>query len=187
MHTFAAIASAGPLVLSTLTTPSTPTASAPDGVSDASETYIEGGHIQGYDPTRYDYAPPSPQASLRSAWGHQTIGGFTFGFKGLSPTIPRGTLAHDIQGGSTYIRQEAARYLLLASANICNYRIDFQNRGLDGTIWGTDRGATENSCAWRLSATRELNVPRHVRPGYQCARLFVGGIFRGEQCRNIVR
>lgn len=187
MHTFVAIASAGLLALSTLTTPTALMTSTPDDVSDASEMHIEGGHIQSYDPTRYDYVPPSPQTSLRSAWGHQVIGGFTFGFKGLSLTIPSGTLAHEIQGGSTYIRQEAAQYLLLASANICNYRIDFQNRDLNGKIWSTDRGATQNSCAWRTSVVRELNVPRHVKPGHQCARLYVGGIFRGEQCHNIVR
>lgn len=78
-------------------------------------------------------------------------------------------------------------FTAIASANICNYRIDFQNRGLDGKIWSTHKGATENSCAWRLSAIRELNTPRHVKPGYQCARLFVGGTFRGEQCHNIVK
>ncbi len=151
-------------------------------------TIIEGGHTQSDDPTRYDYVPKTPEASLRSAWGHQAIDGYTIGFKGLSIEIPRGTLAHDIQGGSTYIRQEAAQYALVAQANVCNYRIDFQNRDVNtGRIWSTDRGATVNGCSWRFSVVRQISVPHHVKPGLQCARLFVGGTFRGEQCHNITR
>ncbi len=148
---------------------------------------IEGGTTQSVDPTRYDYVPDKPQAIARSAWGHQAIGGYGFSFKGLSLKIPAGTLAHDIQGGSTYIRQEAAQYVLIASASICNYRIDFQNRDLRGRIVRTYTGNTVNKCARLVTVVRQIRKPFHVQPGVQCARLYVGGKFRGEQCHNIVK
>ncbi len=154
----------------------------------STETVIEGGQVQHDDLTRWDYVPASDQEtrpSFRSAWGHEVIGGFDFGYKGLPLKIPAGTLAHDIQGGSTYIRSEAAQYLLFASANICNYRIDFQNRDIHGNIMKTWVGPTQYNCAWRWSMKREINQPFYVSRGKQCARLFVGGAFRGEQCHNI--
>lgn len=72
-----------------------------------------------------------------------------------------------------------------SATNISNYRIDFQNRDIHGNIMKTWVGPTQYNCAWRWSMKREINQPFYVSRGKQCARLFVGGAFRGEQCHNI--
>jgi|GEM_PF-4050350 len=157
-----------------------------DSGQEQGDQIVYGGTTQSTDPSRSDYVAlqGEPSIGTRSAWGHQAIGGFTFGFKGLSIQVPSGTLAHDIQGSGTRTTEEAAQYLLIASANLCNYRTDSQNRN-GNTIYTTWKGTTQYECVWRTSAIRHITSPFTVKKGQQCARLYVGGTFRGEQCHNI--
>lgn len=66
---------------------------------------------------------------------------------------------------------------------VCNWRIDYQNRN-GSTVYRTYRGATHATC--NFGAMYDIGPSNvTVRKGKQCARLFVGGSFRGEQCHNI--
>jgi hypothetical protein len=68
-------------------------------------------------------------------------------------------------------------------SNICNWRIDFQNR-YGSTIYSTSSGTLNSNCQMTgVSRTRATNWTAKV--GVECARLFVNGTFRGEQCHSI--
>lgn len=111
-----------------------------------------------------------------SASGSQPIGGFTV----KDIRIPSMMLDHVINGSGLTINSEVAE---AEGLNLCNYRIDFQNR-YGNTIYRTDVGNTYWGC--KLLTTGPIYSRfKSVNRGVQCARVFVNGQYAGEQCHNI--
>lgn len=189
----AAIASVFLLVLLPLTASAkdaSPTP--PQGGSDAGEGYeIRGGRTQSVDPTAWNYVPPATGGGISpmSATGAQIISPFSVTLKGVTIAVPSGYLTHKIEGSGLTINKETAVYQPSLGAggvwgvNICNWRIDFQNRDLRN-ISSTSIGTTHASCdVIGVSRTKSTTVT--VKQGVQCARLYVNGTFRGEQCHSV--
>lgn len=110
------------------------------------------------------------------------IQGFGFEWEGVPIQVPLLTLNHEIIGEGTYIASETAN-IAATGSQICNWRVDYQNRFQD-QIFATYPGATHWDCSF-ASATDVGPSDIHVQPGSQCARLYVMGEFRGEQCHAI--
>lgn len=143
---------------------------------------ISGGFVQHSDPTRYDYAPETPSVAPRGAQGYAWIPAFEYTFGGATIPVPGGQIFHRIDGSGLYIEEESATYT--APANICNYRFDFQNRDNSGRIVSTRSTGVHNGCQFGMVG----HVPLqnfNAQSGMMCARLFVSGAFRGEQCHHI--
>lgn len=147
---------------------------------------IFGGVAQSSDPSRYDFVPDENDpiysgVSTRSAWGQQWIGGFSV----HGVTIPTILLTHDLTGSGTKIDREEA-YAMSSAGRVCNYRIDFQNR-YGSAIYSTVIGKLYTGCS-AIGTTwggNNVRAPYTVRTGLQCARLYSGGDFVGEQCHHI--
>lgn len=161
----------------------TTTASTPDTVLESGGTVI-GGHAQDSDPASYDYVPstPAPGTGDRSAKGYAFVPGFTYSVGGATIQIPSAQIYHAIDGGGTWIEYERATYT--APARICNYRMDYQNRDLRGNIVRTWSNGTHVGCINGMAGDQGISHER-VQRGMMCARLFVSGAFRGEQCHHI--
>lgn len=149
----------------------------------AGETVL-GGTVQSTDPSRYDYVSPNSEADqqLRSAAGYAFVPGFMADVFGAQVNIPSGQIFHRINGSGTHIDFETATYT--TAANICNYRIDYQNRDINGHIVATHSNGNHLGCAWGMVGDQGIHN-LNVQPGMMCARLFVSGAFRGEQCHHI--
>lgn len=175
------------------TLPASASIAEPGDSGDSGETIIHGGKPQSVDPTAYNYLPPASAGTgiqPMGAAGTQYISPFTYTWKGLAIPVPSGQIYHIIEGDGRYIEQESALYAPVVSiatpwgVNICNWRIDFQNRSAtDNSIITTSVGTTRGGCS-------VLNVKRakwdfNVQRGKQCARLYVNGTFRGEQCHAV--
>lgn len=155
---------------------------------------IEGGSVQHDDPSAYNFVPspndpnyvvipelaqqnPKDMATPLDAFGVTNISSVTI--KGVR--VPTTTLSHSITGKGTTIQRE---YATLVSLNrICNYRVDFQNR-YGNTIYHTETTNTRWRCDSRATVYSRLTS---ARPGNQCARLFISGVFVGEQCHQITK
>lgn len=159
---------------------------------------IEGGHVQSEDPTRYDYVPETSnddEMQASNAIGVQAIPAFTIGTGAggvsVSIPVPAGYLGHDIFGTKLKVTKEVGTYFRFASApspwniSLCDVRMDFQNRSSAGAIHRTYPGTTKWGCFKNWFPQRTDNTPRTLKAGKQCARLYVGGAFRGEQCHTI--
>ena len=152
---------------------------------DAGYQVVYGGQTQSGDPSAYDYvgAPVTePTVTPRSAVGVQTIGGFSYSVKGVTFSVPTTALSHSIKGSGTHIDSEFAVYSALIST-VCNWRVDYQNR-YGSTIYSTRTNGTHWGCQVWDSKDKEIKN-FNVKHGAQCARLFVNGVFRGEQCHNV--
>jgi len=186
-----AIIGAATLMLTTLTSVGAQAASTKgdDG------SIIRGGTTQSVDPTRYDYVPAAQggDAGIQplSATGAQWISAFSYSWQGLTVPVPGGYIIHQIDGSGLHITQEDAWYTpsptvvgAIWGANICNWRIDFQNRSAsNGSIASTWSGLTNSGC-YTTGVHRNVNNI-NVTTGVQCARLFINGVFRGEQCHSV--
>lgn len=156
---------------------------------------VRGGTPQSTDPTRWDYVPDQDEGIGKiqpmSADGVQYISAFRYTIKGVSIPVPSGYLIHSIRGSGLRANSETATYSPAPSAvgaiwgsNICNWRIDFQNRrASNNSIATTWPGETNSGCTTKLPSRTARNIG-FVR-GVQCARLFVNGVFRGEQCHSV--
>lgn len=158
-------------------------------------TVIPGGTTQSDDPEDLYYVPEvpqlvkpdlsGPQIEPLSASGYQIIPGYEIGIKGVAVQVPQGLLFQKISGSGTQIDRDYADYEVAASLNYCNWRIDFQNR-TGSKVHKTWKGPSHYECKWLGGAKASATAhPGKVKPGLQCARLFVNGTFRGEQCHNI--
>lgn len=161
-----------------------PTAAA--STSERIEEVISGGLSQSEDPSRYDYIPPTidPNSEMtpQSAIGSQMIASFSFNFLGQTIQVPAALLTHEIRGSGTWVDYAGAFYA--TPTQVCNYRIDYQNRGTDGRIFNTWKGSNVWDCTFGVVNGASL-YSLNLYPGSQCARLFVNGVFRGEQCHSI--
>lgn len=159
---------------------------APSQTADARPEVIQGGTTQSTDPTAYNYVPEGADSNTgiqpQSASGAEIIRGFGFEWQGVPIQVPLLTLNHQIIGQGTHIQSETANISATAS-QICNWRVDYQNR-FQNQIYATYPGATHWDCSFgSASDVGPSNI--NVRPGAQCARLYVMGEFRGEQCHAI--
>ncbi|RYM94479.1 hypothetical protein [Bifidobacterium animalis] len=158
-----------------------------EGADAGTPFLIEGGTTQSADPTRYDYVPePSsenPSIQPRTAGGTQFLGSFSFDFGGVSFTVPNARLFHQIMGSGTHVDQEYSYFAALPK--VCNWRIDYQNR-YGSTIYSTRSRGTNWTCA-TFEVKDEGFSNFDLKPGLQCARVYVSGVYRGEQCHNITK
>lgn len=149
---------------------------------------LHGGVTQSIDPTRYDYVPPEDEGGIRpfNATGVGNIPGFTFTLLGVTFSVPKGLLSHTIVTSGLTIKSEGSVYTpgSLLGIQICNYRIDYQNRW-NSTIYSTVSTGLHDRCIVGLPIIDNYNTTRTVKTGSLCARLFVNGTFRGEQCHSV--
>lgn len=149
---------------------------------------IYGGTTQSVDPTRYDYVPPVTAGGIQpfSATGVGSIPGFSFTLFGVTFAVPKGILSHTIITSGLTIKSESSIYTpaSLLGTQICDYKIDYQNR--DGsTIYSTVNTGLHDLCLIGVPIVDNYNTSRTVKTGKLCARFFVSGTFRGEQCHNV--
>ena len=161
---------------------------------------IVGGHTQSVDPTRYDYVPPASGTvgiQPMSATGFGQIPAFrmSVGNGGATIDVPvaAGYLYHQVTGSGLTITNETAAYVpspgigFVWNIQICNWRIDFQNRQ-GSTILTTSTGATYYNCTpLGIGIGRTNGSTRTLGVGDECARLYVGYVYRGEQCHHITK
>ena len=125
-----------------------------------------------------------------SAFGCQYIGGFGFSWQGLTLQAPKGYLCHSITGSGRSVTNEYAYYGPAPSVygaltgRVCNWRIDFQYRNTSNVVYRTDTGATHNTCEYYIRRDQPTDKSLAYY-GKACARLFVGGVLRSQQCHNI--
>jgi len=170
-------------------------AQAGSGTVDTSrETVIKGGVTQSVDPTAYNYVAPvasgGGMVQPMSALGAGYISVFNYSWNGLTIPVPSGYLIHQINGSGLSIPSEWAVYSPstgiggIWGVNICNWRIDFQNRSSsNNTVIATRVGPTLAGCSLSGVSRTILNIT--VKQGSECARLYVNGTFRGEQCHAV--
>lgn len=152
---------------------------------------VLGGTTQSTDPTRYDYVPPAGDDELspiqaKSAIGYANIGGFTFNYGGVAIGVPGFVMQHGIISGSTglQISQEYANYSFGVKVQLCNFQTAFQNRS-GSTIYSTRWAPKHEGCIVGFSTGQSVNGPFNVKNGAECARLYVNGAFKGEQCHSV--
>ena len=155
------------------------------GKQEESQT-IMGGNYQSTDPTAYNYLPegsdPVPNTADRSAFGSAQLSGFGFTFQGHDFKVPVVNLEHAIKGKGGHIDSESAS-VTFTNGTLCNWRVDYQNRDENG-IHATRKGATHNDCS--LGHAHDAGFKNFdVKSNAECARLFVMGEFKGEQCHAI--
>jgi hypothetical protein len=196
VKTLAALASVGALLAITAASPASATGegSAPPVVETGSEDVpsvipeegdvILGGTTQSTDPTRFDYVPAEPAFSGRGAVGYQPIGGFTFTWGGVPIGLPGFVLQHVLTGSGLTVQQETANYTFGVKAQFCNYQTAFQNRK-GSTIYSTRWSSYHSGCSYLAAVGQNIQGPFAVKNGSQCARLYVNGTFKGEQCHNV--
>ena len=157
-------------------------------VNDVSEgDVIYGGTTQSTDPTRYDYVPPAGAGggfTTMGATGYANIGGFTFDYQGAKIGIPGFILQHVISGSGLKINEEVATYTFGVQAQLCNYETHFQNRK-GSKIYSTRKSSYHAGCSYGFALGQKVNGPFTVENGAQCARLYVNGAYKGEQCHNV--
>jgi hypothetical protein len=152
---------------------------------------IIGGTTQSVDPTRYDYVAPEAEGPVpMSASGVGVVSPFSYSWNGFTIAVPAGYLFHSITGSGLTITKESVTYSPAPSAvgaiwgmNVCNARFDFQNRS-GSTIYSTSTGSVLSGCH-TSGITRVKTGTVTVRTGVQCARLYVNGTYRGEQCHSV--
>lgn len=164
-------------------------------------TVLDGGQLQSVDPTAWNYEPPAAHSggmiTPMAASGFTGIGGFvmTVGAGGQSTNIqvPAGFLGHAISGSGTgaSLGNESAAYVptpsltALWNLQMCNWRIDWQERN-GSNILATSPGPQTSGCSTLGASVSRTSKALPARNGSQlCARLYVGGTFRGQQCHNI--
>ncbi len=195
------IAIAAALIGGLLITPSASASVLPPDVPSSEESLLSETDItdmsktQSEDPTLLNFVPdPSDsrynQPQPRSANGYQLIGGFTVDVKGVTVGVPRTTLWHNITGTGRKITNETAN-VVASTANICNYQVVFQNR-YGKTIYSTTTTPVKWRCIYVLTNSGDIGNPSAagkktmtVERGVQCARLFINGVYAGEQCHSI--
>lgn len=147
---------------------------------------IYGGTTQSTDPTRYDYVPPaSGGVTPMSATGYAWLAGYTFGWKGFNITVPATHLLHKLNGSGLSITGESATYSYgnITNVQVCNYQTQFQNR-YGSTIYSTRKASLHEGCSY-VAFSQSIPGTFTVKTGVQCARFFVNGIYRGEQCHQV--
>lgn len=163
--------------------PATPSVFGDDG--GFAEGVAYGGTTQSVDPTAYDYVPPSPPAGVQlfGASGMASVGGFQVTIQGQKITVPGFWMEHVIQGKGYSVTKEWAQYAPVSYLTLCNYQTAFQNRS-GSTIYATRWSAYHSGCSTGIFVQ---NAPGsfQVREGQECARLYVAGVFRGEQCHYV--
>lgn len=121
-----------------------------------------------------------------SASGIGTVPGFTFGWKGLTITVPGGTIYHSISGSGLTVTKETANFVfkLPKYVQLCNTQWQFQNRH-GSTIYSTYTSPLRTGCTYGYIPDHTYSTKRNVKTGQLCARMFVAGTYRGEQCHNV--
>lgn len=152
------------------------------------EDVIYGGKVQSTDPRRYDYLPPEELAtgmvSTQDAYGATFIPAFNYSWGGLTIPIPGGLIEHGIYGQGLRITRETAAFGPLAGNwQICNHQWQLQNRN-GNTIYSTIRLPVQTGCRAGFT-TVDYRTVRTVRYGQVCARLYVAGYYKGQQCHHV--
>lgn len=162
----------------------------PEGDRGSGYTVL-GGTTQSFDPTRYDYVPPTPtpasggMVTPMSANGYQFLPAFNYTVGGVTIPVPGSYIYHRIDGSGLQITEEEGSWVPMAAWTFqqCNVRFHFQNRS-GSTIYSTTIMSEQTGCIWGTT-TQVFTPDRTVKTGLQCARLYVSGTYRGEQCHNI--
>lgn len=160
-----------------------------DTVSTVAEVVI-GGRTQSKDPTRYDYVAPVGRGGYggvtpMSADGYAFLSAFTYSWQGLSIPVPGSYIYHRVAGSGLTVTEEEGTWMPMAATSfqMCNTQFQFQNRN-GSTIYSTVKMSVESGCS--VGYRSQTYTPdRTVKTGLLCARLFVNGTFRGEQCHNV--
>ena len=148
-----------------------------------------GGTTQSLDPTKYNYVEPAlPEGTIvpMDASGFGTTSPFNYSWGGINWSIPTGRIYHEVKGSGLTVTNELANWIALSptSAQICNWRWNLQNR-YGTTIHSTVVGSLQTGCKIGSVPTFEYVPDRTMKTGLLCARLFVNGSYRGEQCHNV--
>lgn len=158
-----------------------------DATASTTKSLVLGGTTQSVDPTRYDYvAPGGAGGGIRpmSATGYGWVPAFTYSWNGLQIPVPSGYILHVLKGSGLTVNVDAAQYEPnILGIQICNYRFAFQNR-YGKTIYATRWAPLHAGCTYGYFSQGVVG-PFTVRTGVDCARLYVNGIYRGEQCHNV--
>lgn len=157
---------------------------------------IDGGRTQSLDPTAYNYVPPvsgsvrdrvlkNRGATVASA-GYGSTSPFNYTVGGVTWQIPTGRIYHVVNGSGLNISSEYANWLssVPTSAQICNAQWQFQNR-YGSTVYSTIKTPIIAGCKIGSLPDQHVGVSRTVKLGVLCARLYVNGYYRGEQCHSV--
>lgn len=108
----------------------------------------------------------------QSAIGSQMIASFSFNFLGQTIQVPAALLTHEIRGSGTWVDYAGAFYA--TPTQVCNYRIDYQNRGTDGRIFNTWKGSNVWDCTFgvviRSVTLQSKSLPRLPMRSTFCKR-----------------
>jgi hypothetical protein len=126
-------------------------------------------------------AASAPGSAPASAYGVQYWGFFTVNIGGQSVGIPRGQLAHDINGSGTYIRRQWAH--ISTSPGFCNWRVDYVYKTVYNREYRRISTRTQYGCdTWAYAPTV---YPGRVLRGTACAHLYRSGVYVTRQCHSI--
>lgn len=111
---------------------------------------------------------------------------------GKNVTVPAGFLWHSIDGDDRKIASEVAWYDTTAIGQlknkVCNWRIDFVYRDVNGHEYKRERGKAVPACSGVLKfAAAGARRKTLARYGAACAQLFSNGKRLATQCHNITR
>ena len=159
------------------------------------EDVVLGGTTQDTNPTGYDYVPSVLATSAMTASGVVTpmdasgtgaTGAFSYTWGGLTFRVPSGRIAHTVKGKGLQVTKQTANWIFLVPTafQICNYQWQFQNR-LGTAIYSTVKSPLFNECRYGNLPNYSVGSTRNLKAGQLCARLYVQGTFRGEQCHTI--
>ncbi|ADG73005.1 hypothetical protein Cfla_0085 [Cellulomonas flavigena DSM 20109] len=206
-HGAGIIASAAAVVaISVLAIPAAANPSLPGG-SDAPQAsvteadgsvLVTGGRTQSKDPTAWNYVEPTRSFGTAGsvpmdASGVGYTSPFQYEFHGLMLGIPTGIIGHQVYGSGLTVTSESANWgptLTGTPAQICNYQWQFQNR-YGSRHYSTLIQPLQEGCWTTLGfkgnfdARYTASHKRTMKTGLLCARLYVNGTFRGEQCHNV--
>lgn len=152
--------------------------------TDEDVTIAYGGTVQHVDPTRDDYVP---LIAPRSATGVGGTSAFYITYAGTQWRIPTGMIGHTVNGSGLRITSESAKWApsVTVPVQVCNYQWKFQNRYGD-TIYSTVSSKVFSGCTLTIGLPAyTYETDRTVKTGALCARFYVNGTFRGEQCHSV--
>lgn len=158
--------------------------SQPAPTADPPAEVVKGGKTQSVDPTKYNYVP---EVTVQDALGTGVTSGFTYTQAGVTIKIPNGFIAHNLTGTGLKMTNQSANWefaLAGVPAQMCNYQWQFQNR-FGSTIYSTVKSQVFTGCVYWGIPKWTYATDRTIRTGSMCARLFVAGTYRGEQCHNV--
>lgn len=120
-----------------------------------------------------------------SADGDAFLSAFSYSWQGITIPIPGSYINHKVTGTGLRVTEEEATWMPLPpySMQQCNVHFEFQNR-YGSTIYSTVKMSVIPGCHWGYT-TQKYTPDRTLKTGLICARLYVNGTYRGEQCHSV--